>query len=253
MPPVGDSYGNIRGSALFLILIAVALFAALSYAVTQSGRSGKGSISREQVQLARAQINELVALTQHMVTRLALQGCTPFQISRYAIPNQPPAADSYWTGSDFDTTSSNCTVTPVADDACLPFLSMQMNWFTHPVLGDGLVHLAPGVDGYVYIYPVRPETLGAACPVPSAQKLRLYLEIDTSRAAAGFDTMWEICKNINQERNLAAPDTLFGSQNTTLSTDLDFDAVCVGQNNNDPINDLIYMSFPISQTAATDQ
>lgn len=59
-----------RGNVLFLILIAVALFAALSYAVTQSTRSGGGDASRETTLVNSAQITQYPASIKTAITRM---------------------------------------------------------------------------------------------------------------------------------------------------------------------------------------
>lgn len=66
-----------QGNALFLILIAVALFAALSYAVTSSGRGGGKGITEENMRLSAAAISQYVALVRNEAQRLMLVGgCT---------------------------------------------------------------------------------------------------------------------------------------------------------------------------------
>lgn len=63
-----------HGNVLFLILIAVALFAALSYAVTQSTRSGGGSTERETVLLNSATLTQYPTALRTSVVRLILSG-----------------------------------------------------------------------------------------------------------------------------------------------------------------------------------
>ncbi len=55
---------------LFLILIAVALFAGLSYVVLQSTRSGSGSVDSEKTKLEVANIENYITAVQTAITRM---------------------------------------------------------------------------------------------------------------------------------------------------------------------------------------
>lgn len=61
-----------RGNVLFLILIAVALFAALSYAVTQSTRSGGGDASRETTLVNSSTITQYPASIKTAIVRMLI-------------------------------------------------------------------------------------------------------------------------------------------------------------------------------------
>lgn len=91
------------GNVLFLILIAVALFAALSYAVTSSSRSSGGDASKEQTELAAADIVEYGSSLENIILRLRLSGgCsenqisfeTPLTFSGYDYTHTPPSPDT---------------------------------------------------------------------------------------------------------------------------------------------------------------
>ncbi|PJB70017.1 MAG: hypothetical protein CO093_09045 [Alphaproteobacteria bacterium CG_4_9_14_3_um_filter_47_13] len=73
---------NKRGNVLFLILIAVALFAALSYAMTRSSRSGSGDAGKETLALQAAQITQYATGLENSIMRMRLSnGCSDTNIS----------------------------------------------------------------------------------------------------------------------------------------------------------------------------
>lgn len=77
-----------RGNVLFLILIAVALFAALSYAVTQSTRSGGGDAGRETNLVNSSTITQYPASIKTAIVRMIVSnGATPQEL----IFNPPSA------------------------------------------------------------------------------------------------------------------------------------------------------------------
>jgi len=61
-----------RGNILFLILLAVVLFAALAYAVTSSMRGGGQDASKESMQAAAAEILNYATMIEQTVVRLKL-------------------------------------------------------------------------------------------------------------------------------------------------------------------------------------
>ncbi len=96
------------GNVLFLILIAVALFAALSHVVTQSSRSGGGSIEKENYNLRAAQILGYATTLRTATQRMIISGVPPEAI----VLHKP--------GENFsacDPTITNCLFNPNAGGA----------------------------------------------------------------------------------------------------------------------------------------
>ncbi|HBR69750.1 MAG TPA: hypothetical protein DEA55_10290 [Rhodospirillaceae bacterium] len=77
---------NESGNVLFLILIAVALFAALSYAVTSSSRSGGGDAASESNLINSAQVTQYPASVRTAIVRMIINGTDVTQLE-FNVPS----------------------------------------------------------------------------------------------------------------------------------------------------------------------
>ncbi|MGB4107269.1 MAG: hypothetical protein WBK55_05685 [Alphaproteobacteria bacterium] len=76
-----------KGNVLFLILIAVALFAALSYAVTQSSRSGGGDANNETNLISSAQITQYPSSIRTAIIRMMVSSNTSANTLEFNSPS----------------------------------------------------------------------------------------------------------------------------------------------------------------------
>src|SRR5690606_6179950 len=83
-----------QGNALFLILIAVVLFAALTYAITQSGRGG-GDVGRETHQITGTALTQYTTSIRTAITRMLIRG-----IAVDELKFDPPHATAYEVSAD---------------------------------------------------------------------------------------------------------------------------------------------------------
>ena len=85
-----QSHKTNRGNVLFLILIAVALFGALTYAVTNSMRTGSSTTEKEQAKLDQAVMDNYMAGINVGKMRLEMAGCSSID---YTAPADQGAGD----------------------------------------------------------------------------------------------------------------------------------------------------------------
>ena len=95
-----------NGNVLFLILIAVALFAALSYAVTQSSRGG-GNADEERRIIEISEWLQFVGSIRTTIQRMVLNGTAPSDIE-LCIGASPDFCGLGTGFNDFCTSGVNC-------------------------------------------------------------------------------------------------------------------------------------------------
>ncbi|PCJ99400.1 MAG: hypothetical protein COA45_05010 [Zetaproteobacteria bacterium] len=165
------------GNVLFLILIAVALFAALSYAVTSSTRSSGGNTSGETDLISSAQITQYPAAVSTAIVRMVITG-TGIDEIRFNRPSEFTDLDVDDLGV-FHPSGGGATYIPAPADIMVSGSAGQ--WVFNAELEVPDISLA-GVDGndiIAYLIGVkrsictrinREHGLGASIPVLNADR-----------------------------------------------------------------------------------
>lgn len=83
-----------QGNVLFLILIAVVLFAALSYAVTRSNNNSSGSVDNEKGKILAAQLIQYPGGLRTTIIRMTINGTSAADL-RFDLPQSFPSLSNF--------------------------------------------------------------------------------------------------------------------------------------------------------------
>ena len=161
------------GNVLFLILIAVALFAALSYAVTSSSRNGEGSASKETAKAnASALLSHLSAL-RFSINRLRVtNGCREDQLNFANSIYKNGHGTLKMTANTNAPTSGACDVYSPSAGNITPFVVAQTS------KGPPLANLAENLPGHANIGITQLRGIGTdgSAGTATANDLFIYFE-----------------------------------------------------------------------------
>lgn len=169
---------NRSGNALFIILIAVALFGALSYAITQSNKGGMGGLSKEDARLKAAEIIQYAQSVGRAKMNMRMSnGCDAEEISFH---------HTGWGHTDYQHG-------PVLSDECNIY---------HSEGGDLTFQKTPPIgvnDGSDYMFTA--DAVNAIFITPSFANLSFMV----------FHVTDDVCKAINHELGLDKELPVLGS------------------------------------------
>jgi hypothetical protein len=117
-----------QGNVLFLILMAVVLFAALSYAITKSTRSGDANTSSEKAQLTASAIMNYNSAIRVAVMRMQISGIDPATID-FALPTDTGFSTPPFTRKVFHPQGGGVSYQPLPSDAYASLWDHMQNDF----------------------------------------------------------------------------------------------------------------------------
>lgn len=140
---------NERGNILFLILLAVVLFAALSYAVTSSMRGGGRDAGNESTQAGAATIMQWFAAIDAAVLRLNLVQDIKYEDISFGYTAQNYGATATWSNYNHNTrcTTNTCRIFHTDGGGVPP--SDFRKWAVATPTGATSANLGPG---YAVLY-----------------------------------------------------------------------------------------------------
>lgn len=124
------------GSAIFIVILAVAMFAALSYAVFKDRVGSMSTLSDQQAKLAAEEIIAYGDALAKAVQTLKLRGCSDTQFDfANGMWKTPAGASIHTAGHNASAPSSGCSIFSPSDGR-LNALVFSNNYFVEEIGGD---------------------------------------------------------------------------------------------------------------------